>query len=104
MNNLSEQAKDDIQNLIERSKNNLDDLISSKQSEADIEDSPEKRSKTSFLSRQGDFLTIPEDDKEDNPDSNRHDSDPDKIAADLLGDMLTDNFGITPDKESDKNS
>ena len=28
MNNLSEQAKDDIQNLIERSKNNLDDLIS----------------------------------------------------------------------------
>ena len=41
MNNLSEQAKDDIQRLIERSKSNLDDLISSRMSEADIvDDSP----------------------------------------------------------------
>lgn len=49
-------------------------------------------------------MTIPEDDKEDNPDSNRHDSDPEKLAEHLLGDMLTDNFGMTIDKESDKNS
>lgn len=41
MQNLSEQAKDDIQKLIERSKSNLDDLISSRQSDVDaLEDSP----------------------------------------------------------------
>ena len=78
MNNLSEQAKDDIQLLIERSKNNLDDLISSRLSEVDNnDDSPggDIRSRGryggSVLSKQKDFLTIPEDIGEDGPDSSR---------------------------------
>lgn len=94
MNNLSEQAKDDIQGLIERSKSNLDDLISSRQSDVDAFEDPDQRARSrrelgSVLSRQKEFLAIPEDEKEDNPDSQRN-SGADEIAANLLGDMLTD--------------
>ena len=99
MNNLSEKAKDDIQVLIERSKNNIDDLISSRQSEADIlEDSvsaSDQRHRASRVTGSGislhkkDFLAIPEDAREDNPDSARNNK-MDDMAGDLLGSMLRD--------------
>ena len=43
----------------------------------------------SILSRQPEFLAIPEDEKEDHLDSQRNES-ADQVASNLLGDMLTD--------------